>query len=49
VLEILLKNEDPAAVRAGVRALGSEMARAQGRQLEAEALTAEALTAEALR
>jgi SNF2 family DNA or RNA helicase len=43
VLEILLKNEDPAAIREGVRALGSEMASAQGRQLEAEALTAEAL------
>jgi SNF2 family DNA or RNA helicase len=43
VLELLLKHEDQAAIREEVRALGNEMARAQGRQLEAEALTAEVL------
>ena len=43
LLEILLEHDDRAAVREGVRALGNEMASAQGRQLEAEALTAAVL------
>jgi SNF2 family DNA or RNA helicase len=43
LLEILLEHDDQSAVRDGVRALGDEMASAQGRQLEAEALTAEVL------
>jgi SNF2 family DNA or RNA helicase len=43
LLEILLEHDDHSAIREGVRALGDEMASAQGRQLEAEALTAEVL------
>jgi SNF2 family DNA or RNA helicase len=43
LLEILLESDDSATLREGVRALGNEMARAQGRQLEAEALTTEVL------
>jgi SNF2 family DNA or RNA helicase len=49
LLEILLEHDNQSAIREGVRALGDEMASAQGRQLEAEALTAEVLTAEVLR
>jgi SNF2 family DNA or RNA helicase len=43
LLEIVLEDTDRAAVRERVRALGTEMASAQGRQLDAEALTAEVL------
>ncbi|HEY7091802.1 MAG TPA: SNF2-related protein [Ktedonobacterales bacterium] len=43
LLEILLAHNNQSAIREGVRALGDEMASAQGRQLEAEALTAEVL------
>jgi len=43
LLEILLEHDNHSAIREGVRALGDEMASAQGRQLEAEALTAEVL------
>jgi SNF2 family DNA or RNA helicase len=49
LLEILLKQDDRAAMREGVSALGNEMASAQGRQRAAEALTAEILNAEAPR
>jgi hypothetical protein len=43
LLEILLEHDNQPAIREGVRALGDEMASAQGRQLESEALTAEVL------
>jgi hypothetical protein len=43
LLALLLEHDDRAAIREGVRALGDEMANAQGRQLEAEALTTEVL------
>jgi SNF2 family DNA or RNA helicase len=43
LLEILLEHDDRAAIHESVRALGDEMASAQGRQLAAEALTAEVL------
>jgi SNF2 family DNA or RNA helicase len=43
LLEILLAQDNRAAMREGVQSLGNEMASAQGRQLEAEALTAEVL------
>jgi len=43
LLEIVLEDTDRATVRERVRALGTEMASAQGRQLDAEALTAEVL------
>jgi SNF2 family DNA or RNA helicase len=44
LLEILLEHDNQSAIREGVRALGDEMASAQGRQLEAQALTAEVLS-----